>query len=60
LDVDRSTVARWEAGEYEPKPWQRPRIAEALGLSLCECNRLLDEVEAEGALLAGAGGYAGG
>ncbi len=44
LGVDRTTVARWEAGEYEPQPWQRPRIAEAFGLSLCTCNELLDEV----------------
>jgi hypothetical protein len=38
-------VARWEAGETEPQAWQRPRIAEALGISLCEFNQLLNEVE---------------
>ncbi len=48
LGVDRTTVARWEAGEYEPHPWQRPRIAEAFGLSLCECNQLLDGVATTG------------
>lgn len=67
LGVDRTTVARWEAGEYEPQPLQRPRIAEAFGLSLGACNQLLDEsetteravgvaasvAEADGALLAG-------
>ncbi|MGH3780230.1 MAG: helix-turn-helix transcriptional regulator [Pseudonocardiaceae bacterium] len=67
LGVDRTTVARWEAGEYEPQPWQRPRIAEAFGLSHGACNQLLDEsgmteravgvaasvTEADGALLAG-------
>ncbi len=53
LDVDRSTVARWEAGEYEPQPWQRPRIAEALGVSLCEVNQLLGEVEALGRTVEG-------
>jgi transcriptional regulator with XRE-family HTH domain len=67
LGVDRTTVARWEAGEYEPQPWQRPRIAEAFGLSLGEFNQVLDGVEttgravevaaslteADGALLAG-------
>ncbi len=41
-------MARWEAGEYEPKPWQRPRIAEAFGLSLRECNELLDGGETTG------------
>jgi DNA-binding XRE family transcriptional regulator len=45
LGVDRTTVARWEAGEHEPQPWLRPRIAEAFGLSLCECNELLSDVE---------------
>jgi transcriptional regulator with XRE-family HTH domain len=65
LGVDRSTVARWEAGEYEPQPWQRPRIAEALGVSLCEVNQLLDEVEPQGraagrsASLVGAAGVLG-
>jgi transcriptional regulator with XRE-family HTH domain len=42
LGVDRTTVARWEAGEYEPHPWQRPRIAEAFGLSLGALNQILD------------------
>jgi DNA-binding XRE family transcriptional regulator len=46
LGVDRTTVARWEAGEYQPQPWQRPRIAEAFGLSLGACNELLDESDA--------------
>jgi transcriptional regulator with XRE-family HTH domain len=41
LGVDRTTVARWEAGEYERQPWQRPWIAEAFGLSLGACNQLL-------------------
>lgn len=48
LDVDRTTVARWEAGRAEPKPWQRPKIAEAFGLSLCACNQLLDGVGTAG------------
>jgi DNA-binding XRE family transcriptional regulator len=43
LDVDRTTVVRWESGEYTPQPWLRPKIAEALGFSLSECNKLLDE-----------------
>lgn len=48
LGVDRTTVARWEAGKAEPKPWQRPRIAEAFGLSLCEFNQLLDDIGTTG------------
>jgi DNA-binding XRE family transcriptional regulator len=48
LSVDRTTVARWEAGKAEPKPWQRPKIAEAFGLSLRECNQLLDDVGTTG------------
>jgi transcriptional regulator with XRE-family HTH domain len=45
LGVDRTTVARWEAGESEPQPYQRPRIGKAFGLSLGEVNQLLDEAE---------------
>jgi transcriptional regulator with XRE-family HTH domain len=33
LGVDRSTVRRWEAGETEPQPWLRPKLARTLGLS---------------------------
>jgi DNA-binding XRE family transcriptional regulator len=42
LGVDRTTVARWESGEYTPQPWLRPKIAEALGLSLNACSALVD------------------
>jgi Helix-turn-helix domain len=48
LGVDRTTVARWEAGRAEPKPWQRPKIDDAFGLSLLECNQLLDDVGTTG------------
>lgn len=48
LGVDRTTVARWEAGDTEPQPWLRPKIAEAFGLSPCEFNQLLRDVEATG------------
>lgn len=32
LEIDRSTVARWESGETEngPQPWIRPNPAQAL------------------------------
>lgn len=33
LDVERSTVQRWEAGHNTPQPWHRPRLAAALGIS---------------------------
>jgi DNA-binding XRE family transcriptional regulator/tetratricopeptide (TPR) repeat protein len=48
LGVDRTTVARWEAGKNEPHPWQRPKIADAFGLPLCECNQHLDDVGTTG------------
>jgi transcriptional regulator with XRE-family HTH domain len=34
LGVERSTVVRWEAGETEPVPWCRPKLAAALAVSL--------------------------
>ena len=34
LGVERSTVVRWEAGETQPQPWCRPRLAEALAVSV--------------------------
>ncbi len=33
MGVDRSTVARWEAGESAPQPWLRPGLANLLGVS---------------------------
>jgi transcriptional regulator with XRE-family HTH domain len=33
LQVDRSTVARWESGETEPQPYLRPRLAVLLRVS---------------------------
>jgi transcriptional regulator with XRE-family HTH domain len=33
LDVDRSTVQRWEAGQSTPQPWLRPMLAAALDFS---------------------------
>ncbi|MGH3799418.1 MAG: helix-turn-helix transcriptional regulator [Pseudonocardiaceae bacterium] len=45
LGVERSTVVRWEAGETEPLPWCRPKLAEALGVSLDALQELLAEPE---------------
>lgn len=41
LGVERSTVVRWEAGETDPLPWCRPKLAEALAASLDEADELL-------------------
>ena len=48
LDIERSTVVRWEGGETEPLPWIRPRLAKALRVSVDQLDELL-----------GAGGPAG-
>jgi DNA-binding XRE family transcriptional regulator/tetratricopeptide (TPR) repeat protein len=48
LGVDRTTVARWESGEYTPQPWLRPKIAQALGLSLGGLRELVDGVDTTG------------
>lgn len=42
VGVDRSTIVRWESGETEPQPWLRPKIADALQLSIEELNGVLD------------------
>ena len=42
LKVDRSTVVRWERGETEPIPWQRPRLAKALKVTADRLTELLD------------------
>src|SRR5260370_24997367 len=34
VGVDRSTVVRWEAGETEPQPLVRPRLARVLAVSM--------------------------
>jgi transcriptional regulator with XRE-family HTH domain/tetratricopeptide (TPR) repeat protein len=49
LKVDRSTVARWEAGEAEPQPWLRPRIARALQISVEQLDDLLAKADQVGA-----------
>ncbi|MEV4143649.1 helix-turn-helix domain-containing protein [Amycolatopsis sp. NPDC049691] len=39
--VDRSTVIRWEAGEYAPLPYQWPKLAKVLGRSADELRELI-------------------
>lgn len=41
VGVDRSTVQRWENGKTDPQPWQRPKIAKALGITANELDALL-------------------
>jgi tetratricopeptide (TPR) repeat protein/transcriptional regulator with XRE-family HTH domain len=41
LGVERSTVVRWERGENQPAPWQRPKLARALGVSADRLEELL-------------------
>lgn len=47
VGVDTSTVARWERGETEPQPVHRPRLADALKVSVEEVGELLVNGEAE-------------
>jgi tetratricopeptide (TPR) repeat protein/transcriptional regulator with XRE-family HTH domain len=41
LDVERSTVVRWERGETEPLPWIRPKLGRALRVSADRLEDLL-------------------
>jgi DNA-binding XRE family transcriptional regulator len=47
LEVDRTTVQRWERGTGDPQPWQRPRIAKLLKVTSAELDGLLAPVEAQ-------------
>jgi transcriptional regulator with XRE-family HTH domain/tetratricopeptide (TPR) repeat protein len=42
LDVERSTVVRWETGETEPLAWIRPKLARALRVSVDQLDELLE------------------
>jgi transcriptional regulator with XRE-family HTH domain len=41
LKVDRTTVQRWEKGEVDPQPHQRPKMAKLLELTSRELDELL-------------------
>jgi transcriptional regulator with XRE-family HTH domain len=41
LTVDRTTVQRWERGEVDPQPHQRPKMAQLLQLTSRELDELL-------------------
>src|SRR5690348_6007719 len=44
IGVDRSTVVRWERADTDPQPWHRPRLADALRLSVEDLAELLADV----------------
>jgi DNA-binding XRE family transcriptional regulator len=50
MRVDRSTVIRWEAGDYAPLPFQWPKLAKVLGRSTDELRELIDVRGASGQL----------
>jgi transcriptional regulator with XRE-family HTH domain len=41
LNVETSTVARWEAGKAEPLPYKRPKLGRLLGIGREELEALL-------------------
>ncbi len=41
LEVDRTTVQRWENGESEPRQLHRPKLARALGLTRGELEQMV-------------------
>lgn len=43
LGVDRSTIFRWEAGDTDPQPWLRRKLAARLKLGLDALDELLCE-----------------
>lgn len=45
LDVDRSTIARWESGAAAPQPWKRPALARELRVDAAALDLLLHEAD---------------
>ncbi|MFD0883972.1 helix-turn-helix transcriptional regulator [Streptosporangium algeriense] len=41
LQVDRTTIGRWESGRGAPQPWMRPKLARALKVSAEQLATLL-------------------
>jgi len=41
VGTDRSTVGRWERGEADPQPWQRPKLMRVLDVTAVELDGLL-------------------
>jgi transcriptional regulator with XRE-family HTH domain len=47
LELDVSTIQRWEAGKSEPAPYKRPKLAHLLKLSGTRLDQLLHEAAGE-------------
>jgi transcriptional regulator with XRE-family HTH domain len=43
LGVELTTIGRWERGETSQQPWSRPKLADALAISMEELEHLLAE-----------------
>jgi transcriptional regulator with XRE-family HTH domain len=48
VGVERSTVGRWEAGESDPQPWLRRKLAKHLGITPAHLNGLLTDADDDG------------
>ncbi len=47
LQVDRSTIVRWESGRGGPQPWMRPRLTAALRVTTEQLQDLLTDTVGE-------------
>jgi transcriptional regulator with XRE-family HTH domain len=54
LDMDSSTIQRWELGKAEPLPYKRPKLARVLKITLEQLEELLQEGLSPEALVASA------
>jgi DNA-binding XRE family transcriptional regulator len=43
VGVEPTTVGRWERGETSPQPWSRPKLVEALAVSVEQLDTMLAE-----------------
>ncbi|WP_051942792.1 helix-turn-helix domain-containing protein [Streptacidiphilus rugosus] len=49
MEVDRTTVGRWESGHAAPQPWMRPKLAGTLDVTVDQLAELLDGTDTEAA-----------
>ena len=57
VGVEPTTVGRWERGETSPQPWSRPKLVEALGVSVEQLDTMLAEGQPVEQEPPGAGGF---